>query len=291
MNKFSISDLQQYSGIKAHTIRVWEQRYQALTPDRSEGNTRYYDSHQMRRLLNIVSLMTDNKVSELSKLSDAALNELISSKIAPAADATHEYYITQIIAAAIEYDEQRFDKLFANAVLRNGVKSTYKQILYPAITRIGLLWSSDRLRPAHEHFITNLIRQKLLVAIDGVPLAQNKSDSWLLFLPEDELHEIGLLASCYSIRSAEKHAMYLGANVPMDSLKAAVDETNPQNLLLFLVHSNDPDTDEKLIAELLNKFKKQKLFIACTQARTKHLKAQKNLVFVNSFDDLDKYLD
>ncbi|MGK2864305.1 MAG: MerR family transcriptional regulator, partial [Chitinophagaceae bacterium] len=143
MNLFSISQLEQFSGIKAHTIRIWEQRYNALKPQRSEGNTRYYDNTQLRRLLNIVSLMNGKyKVSELCSMPDEKLFSLLrnQNEIRSAANETHEYFIAQLIAAGIDFDEILFEKIFSACLLRFGIKHTYTHILSPVLVRIGVLW-------------------------------------------------------------------------------------------------------------------------------------------------------
>jgi DNA-binding transcriptional MerR regulator len=180
LDDFSISELQQFSGIKAHTIRMWEQRYDALKPHRSEGNTRYYDGQQLRRLLNIVSLRNgDYKISELCTMADKELFDLLEGQIANARQ-PYEYFITLIVASALEYDEVTFDKIFSSALLRYGLRETYVSILYPVLVRLGLMWSANTLRPAHEHFITALFRQKLSTAIDSIPVAASK-EVWMLF--------------------------------------------------------------------------------------------------------------
>src|SRR5690606_23340275 len=142
MDLFSISQLSQFSGIKAHTIRMWEQRYNALSPQRSEGNTRYYDNRQLMRLLNIVSLMDEGyKVSELCRLSDGELTQRLKE-----AETKHqlqnpeEYYVSQLIAAGMNYDEWHFEKTFSHCLLRMGMKQTYLKVLYPLISRMGLMW-------------------------------------------------------------------------------------------------------------------------------------------------------
>src|SRR5687767_7176712 len=139
MNLFSISQLSRFSGIKPHTIRMWEQRYGALQPTRSEGNTRYYDGNQLRRLLNIVSLTdSDYKVSELCRMPDKKLNNLIQELNKPSGTpGPEEYFISQLIVAGISYDENHFDKIFSHCIMRFGVKETYIRVIYPMLNRTG----------------------------------------------------------------------------------------------------------------------------------------------------------
>nr|WP_240347837.1 MerR family transcriptional regulator [Longitalea arenae] len=289
---FSISQLQQFSGIKAHTIRIWEQRYNALKPGRSEGNTRYYSGDQLRRLLNIVSLLhTDMKISELCALSDEKLNRLIEKQatFAQPAHPEFEFYIAQINAAALEYNELRFDKVFSNALLRYGLKDTYIHIIYPSLDRLSLMWSASMLAPAQEHFITGLFRQKFLAATDALPVptaATAAKDAWLLFLPEDEWHELGLLLANYLLRLAGKKVFYLGPNLPYDSLVAAVKAVKPSNLLYFLVRKNDPEIDQELLTRISQQFHHIHIYTACDVARAADLKKPKNCTLLHAVDDL-----
>jgi hypothetical protein len=285
MDNFSISELQQFSGIKAHTIRMWEQRYNALTPNRSEGNTRYYDGQQLRRLLNIVSLMDgDYKISELCTLPDKKLFDLIEKQIVQARQ-PYWYFINLVIASALEYDEVNFEKIFSAALLRYGLKETYVSILYPVLVRLGLMWSADILRPAHEHFITALFRQKLLAAIDSLPLSASK-EAWMLFLPANEFHETGLLFANFLIRQSGQKVIYLGSDVPFESLKAAVQEVRPTSLLFFLTRRNNAEEDEQLISRLSTQFKDKKIFVACEQSRLHAIKKTKTVVALHKVEDL-----
>ena len=290
MDLFSISDLQSFSGIKAHTIRMWEQRYSALEPLRSDGNTRYYDGIQLRRLLNIVSLMnTGYKVSQLGSMPDESLHKLIDKHFAQSSsgDPREEYLISQIIAAALRYDEAYFDKVFLNGVLRLGMKECYIKVIYPVLQRLGLVWSKNTLHPGQEHFITNLFRQKILSAIDALPPPSSKI-SWLLFLPENEFHEIGLLFSNFLIRHSGKKVIYLGQNVPFHSLESAVGEVKPARLLMFLVRKRSPEEESKYISLLSKNFPGQRIYIACDDNRLTHIKTARNLVTLHSVRDLEE---
>jgi DNA-binding transcriptional MerR regulator len=293
MNLFSISQLQQFSGIKAHTIRVWEQRYNGLKPTRSEGNTRYYDNTQLRRLLNIVSLMNSGyKISELCTMSDSKLFKILEQKLETASESNQlsQYYISQLIAAGIEYDEGQFKKIFSNSLLRLGVHRTYLEVVYPMLVKLGLMWANNRLAPSYEYFISNLIKQNFYTLTDTIPLASSTSNSWLLFLPEDEFHEIGLLFAKYQIRQSGNKVIYIGANIPFDSLKETVKETKPSQLLLFFVHYNVPENTQKYLDRLSRTFLKQKIFISGNEKLISQIKPGKNIKWLKTVQDLEKII-
>ncbi len=293
MDLFLISQLQQFSGIKAHTIRMWEQRYNALTPNRSEGNTRYYDNTQLKRLLNIVSLMEmGHKVSKLSSMSDEELFDLLDVvlKNNTSVDDPMEYFIAQLIAAGISYDESHFDKILSHCLLRFGMKGSYVKVIYPMLVRVGLMWATDEMPQTQEHFISNLIRQKLFSAIDSLPPAKSVNNSWLLFLPENEFHEIGLLFANYLIRLAGYKVIYLGSNVPFETLINAVQEIDPVNLLFFLVHHDVTKDSQEYLTKLMEKFNHQNIYLSGNVKLISQLKVAKNIKWIMSVDELEEQL-
>ncbi len=293
MNYFSISQLSRFSGIKPHTIRMWEQRYNALTPNRSEGNTRYYDNKQLRRLLNIVSLMeSDYKVSELCSMPDKKLFSLVEELPGKAVDNDiHEFFVLQLVRAGMSYDEVNFDKIFSHCLLKYGIKETYIKVIYPMLRRVGVMWVTNSLEPAAEHFISNLVRQKLFTVIDSLPAVKSNKDSWLLFLPENEFHEMGLLFANFLIRQSGRKAIYLGANVPLESLFVAVEETSPAKVLLFLAHNDLPGETQRYLDELSLFFVDKKIYVAADQSLFKGIKTEKNIQWLPSPQKLEKLLE
>lgn len=287
MNLFSISDLQQFSGIKAHTIRIWEQRYNALTPFRSEGNTRHYSNEQLRRLLNIVSLMeSDFKVSELCAMPDEKLFDLVEAKQNNwLHDDSEAYFVSQLISAAISFNEVHFEKVFSNCLLRMGLIDTYTKVIYPMLNRVGIMWSTGKFSPAYEHFSSNLIRQKLFSAIDSLPPAKTVENSWLLFLPENEFHEIGLLFSNFLIRQAGVKVVYLGTDVPFETLIDAVEKTSPAHLLFFLVHYDTVENAQKYIGDLKKSFGDIKIHLSGNEKLISQLQLEKRDNWIRSINE------
>jgi DNA-binding transcriptional MerR regulator len=292
MNYFSISQLARYSGIKPHTIRMWEQRYNALTPNRSEGNTRYYDNQQLRRLLNIVSLMeSDYKVSELCSMPDKKLFSLVEELPGKTADnRVNEFFVLQLVSAGMNYDEVNFDKIFSHCLLKFGIKETYLKVIYPMLHRVGIMWSANALEPAAEHFISNQVRQKLFTVIDSLPAVKTSEDSWLLFLPENEFHEIGLLFANFLIRQSGRKVVYLGANVPLESLFVAVKETSVPNVLLFLTHNDLPGETEDYLKDLSLFLGGKKIYVATDQSLSEGIESPENIHWLSSPQNLDQLL-
>ncbi len=218
MSNYSIKDLEQLSGIKAHTLRIWEQRYHIINPKRTDTNIRTYNDLDLKLVLNIALLKEHNyKISEIAKMTLEELNQeviAISDKQLNFPDQIHA-----LTLAMIDLDEDRFEKVISTNILKSGFENTMVNIIYPFLSRIGTLWVTGSIGPAQEHFISNLIRQKLIVAIDGQVVKLDKnSKKFVLFLPEGELHEIGLLFANYILKARNHKVIYLGQSLPFNEL-------------------------------------------------------------------------
>lgn len=290
--RYSIADLERLSGIKAHTIRIWEQRYNVLTPNRTAGNTRYYDDDQLRRLLNISSLSDSGiKISELVALSETEFNILLEKQqeqLINKEDSGVEFFISQMISAGLDYNEAAFDKHFSATLLRFGIKNAYVGVIHPMLVRIGLMWGKAELCTAQEHFVSNLIRQKILAATDGLPFPEANKQCWLLFLPQEEDHETGLLFANYLIRLSGQKTIYLGNRVPLQSLRNTALSIKFDHLL-FLFVSNRPVKEAELYLKELGKiFKQSKIHIAGNPKLISQLTLTPKINWVQSVNDLVK---
>lgn len=290
MNQFSISQLAQFSGVKPHTIRIWEQRYNALHPKRSEGNTRYYDGDQLRRLLNIVSLTKTNfKVSQLCSMNDEELFQLLEKHYGKAAeDNDYDYFVNLLLATGMDYDEPAFDKIFSHCLLRFGLAKTYEKVVSPLLAKLGLMWTTNVAPPSQEHFLCNLIRQKLFTAIDSLPPPNEEAEKWLLFLPENELHEIGLLFSNYLIRSKRRNTVYLGTNTPLFAAEKTLIDLKIDKILIFLVHKDLPENVEEYLKQLKELGKEQKIYIAANKELFAEDIAKHDFEWLHSVQDLER---
>lgn len=236
MGKYSIKELEQLSGIKAHTIRIWEKRHQIIVPSRTSTNIRFYSDEDLKKIIN-VSLLNNYgvKISKIAGMSSEDVNRAVLQL----SERNHEttIHIDQLVVAMIDLEEEAFEKILNNLILHFGFERTVIEIVYPFLEKIGVLWQTQNITPAHEHFISNLIRQKLIVAIDGLAIPPKSAKSALLFLPENELHEIGLLFCHYLTKKSGYRSYYLGQSVPHQDLLSVVAKHTPQLLITCITSS------------------------------------------------------
>ncbi|WP_316767910.1 MerR family transcriptional regulator [Pedobacter frigiditerrae] len=287
--KLSISNLEQLSGIPIHTIRIWERRYNALTPSRSTGNTRFYSDLDLKRLLDIASLSQAGlKISQACALSPLQVDDFLRKDIDKTinANAQYEFYISQLLKFGVAYNELSFADLLTQAISEHGVEDSYQQIIYPLLQRLGLMWRRDNICPAQEHFISGIIRQKLMTAIDNIPLKIQTKSSWLLFLPEDEAHEIPLLFASYLLRTNGFKVVYLGDRVPLASLKDAMKNFKAENLLFFMVRQRTIADAASYLAAIENNFSDAKIHIAGNEKLINNLSLNDR---INHFSSIEEF--
>lgn len=218
MASYSIRDLERLSGIKAHTIRIWEKRYGLIEPERSSTNIRSYCDAELKKLLNI-SILNKNgfKISKIAELSQEDIAQNINRISESTTDTQSQ--IENLAIAMIDLDEGKFEKILSRSIIQLGFEDTVIRLLNPFFVKIGVMWQTGSINPAHEHFVSSLIRQKMLVAIDSqISDGSPNSKTFTLFLPEGEMHELGLLFANYLIRKRGHRVLYLGQNLPTEDL-------------------------------------------------------------------------
>ena len=216
---FSIKDLENLSGIKAHTIRIWEKRYNLLEPERTETNIRYYNLASLQKLLN-VSFLNNNgyKISKIAKLKRENI-PLLVKEISEKSD-SKENTINAFKLSMLNFDQALFYNTYESLAKEKSFKDIFYNIFIPLLSEIGVLWQTDSITPAHEHFITTLIRQKILVNTELLQAKNiNKtSKTFVLYLPDNEIHELGLMFINYEIIAKGYHSIFLGQSVPLNNL-------------------------------------------------------------------------
>jgi DNA-binding transcriptional MerR regulator len=291
MSFYSIAQLEGLSGVKAHTIRIWEQRYGLLKPARTDTNIRLYDDEQLRKLLNTTLLINNGvKISKVASFNEKEISSEISKIIAgeKSSDFFSEAIISQMISSGLEFNEINFDKAFSSAILRFGLRDTYIKIIYPLLVRTGLLWSNAGISPCQEHFLTNLIKRKLYTAIDSLPSNPSSKQKWILFLPEEEDHEIGLLFANFILKNAGSDVIYLGQRVPYESLKKSIKDTRLTVLLFFLVRHHTPSILNRLFKNITRDFTKSSVIVSCNQNELKGISLPRRIKNISSIEEFFK---
>ncbi len=275
MGTYSIKELEKLSGIKAHTIRIWEKRHNIIRPERTATNIRFYSDEDLKKIINVS--MLNNHGVKISKIADMSFEE-INRKILDmtSSQTTASGYIEQLVVAMVDMEEERFEKTVSLLVRKFGFERTITEAIYPFLEKIGILWQTKNITPAQEHFISNLIRQKIISAIDALPLASDSEKKILLFLPEHELHEIGLLFNYYLVKQAGFKVYYLGQNVPNEDLVRIVAIHNPQTLVTSIIAPLSGGTPAYL-SRLSSQFPKQQILVSGIQVADLPAKALQNV--------------
>ena len=242
-NVFSIKDLENISGIKAHTIRIWEKRYNVLEPMRSDTNIRYYNLVNLQKLLNITLLHEHGyKISRIAKFTEqqipVAVREIISVK------SVKSHAISSFKMAMINFDQSLFTKTYDTLLSEKSFREVFYEVFIPLMNEIGLLWQSDTITPAHEHFISYLIKQKLLINTEKLQVLQPTNDDkvFVLYLPSNEIHELGLMYLNYEVLHHGYRSIYLGESIPLDNLKDLKKYFNKVTFISYL--TVEPNKDE-----------------------------------------------
>lgn len=291
MIHYSINDLEKITGIKAHTIRIWEKRYNVVCPQRTETNIRYYNDDDLKKLLNISTLNKHGfKISDIVKMGHDGLCQ----KVLEIANTTtdHESSINNLIVSMIEMDEDKFEKVLASAIIKIGFERTITNIIYTFLEKVGILWQVGTINPAQEHFITNLIRQKLIIAIDGQnSYPKTDAKTFLLFLPENELHELGLLFYSYIIKKAGHKVIYLGQSVPLNDILEVIKIRNADYIITYFVAALDPSEIPGYLLKISERFNNKDIFIAGYQVSMISEKLPSNIKPLQDAEEFKSYLN
>lgn len=292
MGHYQIADLEKLTGIKSHTIRIWEKRYGIISPHRTSTNIRYYDDIQATKLLKVSTVVELGiKISKIADLSEKELNaKILEAQKTSNVDVICLTYINELIAAMLTFDENGFERAFANAVIKFGIYQAMLKVFYPFLRKTGLMWSMAETMPAQEHFATAIIRKKLISAIDGLPSPVKRSKTFIMFLPPDEWHETGLLFSDYIIRYHGYKTIYLGQNVPVENLDEVVSQVKPSHLFTLYISRKNKEQVEAEVKYLAKNYPKIKLLVAGSPLLLENLSVFKNLVLLHEPGDLRKEL-
>ncbi len=290
MAVYSISDLEKLCGIKAHTIRIWEQRYHILEPKRTKTNIRYYEDDDLRKILNIALLNKNGfKISKIATLTDQEIME----KVGEISEINFEHH-TQLDAltiSMIEMDEVKFDKIVRTNIKQLGFEETMLSVVYPFLDKLSILWLTGSIHPVQESFMSFLIRQKLLAAIDQLGLQSGaNAKTFMIYLPTGESQELSLLFLSYLLQSRGHKVIYLGQNITINDLKDAFAIRKPDYLFTMITESYTNQSVEVYIEELSNSFPDCEILLSGYQVIAQDIKRRGQIRPLASLEDTLNYL-
>jgi DNA-binding transcriptional MerR regulator len=286
MAEYKIRDLEVLSGIKAHTIRIWEKRYDLFSPERTDTQIRSYSDDDLTRCINISILNRCGfKISKIATMTDRELHDNVMECNGKNAE---DVAVERLIVAMIEMDERLFHDTLNDLIQSVGLTLTFTDKLIPFLDRIGIMWLVGSINPAQEHFMSNLIRQKVISETDRLPIPQKKTVDALLFLPEHEQHEISLLFYNFMLRDKGFSTVYLGQSVPYDALKSCIEQLAPRTMVTAWLTAVDDNFMHSYFKRLANECVKIPVLAGGIQVNNR-----KDLVkdFIHEINDLPKQIE
>ncbi|MEO6231593.1 MAG: MerR family transcriptional regulator [Ferruginibacter sp.] len=289
MNVFTIKDLENLSGIKAHTIRIWEQRYHFLKPCRTDTNIRYYSNEELKKVLNIALLNKYGfKISHINKMDAGEVRDKILSLTH--IQAQQERIINELIEHMIDMRIQKIEDVLDHYIQMKGIERAITQIIFPYMEKIGILWITNHINPAQEHLVTNIVRQKLIVGIESASSTLKVDKTVLLFLPEGEYHEIGLLVMYYILKSRGVNVIYLGANVPLKDVEYVGNLLKPDYLYSHITSGGQNFNVDKFVMSAIKKFSTTPIIISGQLAQGFEKKLPPHVSLKKSYSEVMEFV-
>ena len=289
MGNYSIDQFSSITGITKFVLRTWENRYAYLKANRSETNIRIYNDEMIVRALNTNYLLEAGyKISKISKLSEIELIKIVDEIKVNQIEGKENYYINQIIISTLEFNTSKFNKVFEEGVLEFGILDFYKKVILATLNRIGILWLTNKVGPSQEHFLSENIKQKLIMSSDIYLNQENTKQTWLLFLPEKEFHEIGLLFARFILVKNGFNVIYLGSNLPHESLNQVNEKIKIDNTLMFSVSNSSLININSTIEYLESNFYSANNYIVSKEITTKMISEKSN---INILNDVNSFIN
>ena len=289
MGNYSIDQFSSITGITKFVLRTWENRYAYLKANRSETNIRIYNDEMIVRALNTNYLLEAGyKISKISKISEIELIKIVDEIKVNQIEGKENYYINQIIISTLEFSTSKFNKVFEEGVLDFGILDFYEKVILTTLDRIGILWLTNKIGPSQEHFLSENIKQKLIVASDIYLNQENIKQTWLLFLPENEFHEIGLLFARFILVKNGFNVIYLGSNLPHESLNQVNEKIKIDNTLMFSVSNSSLININSTIEYLESNFQSANNYIVSKEITTKMISEKSN---INILNDVNSFIN
>ena len=292
MTKYSIDQFSQITGITKFVLRTWENRYGFLKAQRTDTKIRFYTDELLVRALNCNYLLENGyKISVISKLSHEEISDKVDEiKNNSEDNSVESYYIAKLIKSALDFDSHLFNDIYERGVEKLGVLKFYKSVLLVAFSKIGIFWLTNRIASSQEHFLSELVKQKIGAAADLASKDKTKKSTWLLFLPENEFHEIGLIFAKFLLIKNGFEVVYLGANVPYGSLLEVAEKKHVDNVLFFSVSNTSKSNLDFTINYLNKSFPKSKHYIVANSLDINFLTKGHDIIILDNLDDFVKVI-
>lgn len=287
MNYFTIRDIENLCNIKAHTLRVWEQRYGICRAKRRSGNHRIYYNEDLKELLRISFLYHNGyKISVLARFSNEEIERAVQS--IRLSECNYQDFVTQLLEACIDFDQERFDKIVHCLVLRMGIDKCITGVFYPFLERVGMLWLTNHVIPAQEHFSSNLIQKKIIMALDGLDKVTDRSHNILLFTPCGEYHEIPLLVAQYFFKKQLLQTTYLGIDSHFSMLEYYCSNRPVSHFYFHVINKSGSDKLTALTDRLCRQYPDKKIIAAGPAAGCIKLQ-HPNFTVLRSMEELMRF--
>lgn len=290
MAVYSIKDLEKLSGIKAHTIRIWEQRYNILEPQRTKTNIRYYQDEDLKVLLNVALLNKNGiKISKIAKMEE----EELAGKVAAISEINFEdgTQLDALTISMIEMDENKFDRIINTNIDQIGFERTMMEVIYPFLDKLSLLWLTGSINPVQENFISYLIRQKIISAINETPLTMGPdSERIILYLPEGERQELSLLFMHYLLKSRGKHVLYLGQDISLADLQDASHILKVDFIFTMITETFAKEPVQGYVDRLAEAFPDTRILLSGYQVVAQEVEAPEHVTILKSLDQMLSFI-
>ncbi|MFY0689598.1 MAG: MerR family transcriptional regulator [Cyclobacteriaceae bacterium] len=250
MRTYSVSEVERLTGIRSHSLRMWERRYGFLSADRTSTNIRAYSEAQVKKLLNVSILLRNGyKLSKIDKMPDQVMLDSVSEILASPIEKKDDE-VQGLLLGMVELDERKISAIIEKKISSAGMLPTIVELVFPFLSHVGSLWRINQASPANEHFVSSLIRRKLLTAIDSIPNPIEPAKKILLFLPEGEDHELGLIIADFIAKDLGWKTFYLGTNVPSENIKNILSQISPDLVFSIMIIPRVPEQDSMLLASI-----------------------------------------
>ena len=289
MRHYTLYELEKLTGIKTATIRVWERRYNIIKPKRTDTNRRWYDDDDLRRLINISIIYHGGiKISKIAKYSESELVEKV--EFLTRDSVVSDTLIKSLIVAMLSFNGNAVNEILLRSVINIGFEETFSSVVFPFLRKVGIMWHTGSTSTGAEHFITNIFRGRLISAIDSLlPANDPKSKRVIMFLPDNELHELGLLFYSYLIRKLGHEVLYLGQTTPFLALAEVAEKWHSDILVTGVLSDLSISEPEEYLNNLSSTFKSQKILVSGSLADEPVIENYNNIYPIRSVSDLKKH--